>query len=897
MRRPGYRRRRLWAWLAATLALLAACGAIPMRPRGGWIAGTTPRFELASGLSEARTREIAAKLLRLEGVARTFGELDAPAPSVPTQVVLFPRARNFAALRPHRGLSGYFLPAAHASFLAIDAADPAAGFQVAQHELVHLLQQGSAGAASPAWYREGLADLLATARFDGEEAEIGAAPPGHQELARLAPLPLARVLGANDVLRWDARALGAFYAQSWALAHTLLLGERAPPRPSLRDFVARLASGADPDAACREALGRPLEQLERDVLAHVERDALPTVRVPAPSLGTAERSLALAPLADADRDALLGDLAFALGERYWRRAESFLRAALASRPDHALALATSAWLSAERGEPEAQAGIASAEALRTRDPEVARRIGEAWLALARDPPAATSQAGLVGRAEASFARSLALAPAHPAAQLGLARIAGARGEAERARRELAAARLALPTLPALDLELADDRLAADDAGGARSALAPLLANPHAAPTQPRERETLARLLREAGLDREGDLATRHLAARLDVQAPAPGELAVTDLPFLEVRGKAGLWEAALQDVAIALDVSNSTLDASGVDVDGDGRVGRTLGRALGPFAPPSDRGGSSDRGDSIVRAEIAAAERLLAELDPATTRVSLVLFTAEARLAAPLGALAVALAALRRHRVHFDPTGTSFAAALERALEDLIERRRPGERSQRTILMLSDGEPTAPSRVGARSEALRAADELARHGVRVHGFAIGKDALEKSDTLREVAERTGGRFAAVDDLSDVSFLREVRLTGLDTVAIRNAHSGENARALRAFADGSFDGIVALAPGDNTIEVRAEVAGREPLVVTRRVRRVPPAPGDATHAARVRALREAVAQRTEQIAARAQLASARARREPARAAAERRVVEITPIATADVAAPPPEPPRE
>jgi hypothetical protein len=464
------------------------------------------------------------------------------------------------------------------------------------------------------------------------------------------------------------------------------------------------------------------------------------------------------------------------------------------------------------------------------------------------------------------------------AQLGLARIAQAQGETERARGELARLRRALPGLHALDFELAREQLAAGHAEEARAVLATALEDPHAAPAARAQREEIPALLREAGVESERAEAARHLAARLDVQAPPPGEATTTDLPYLEIRGKAGLWDAALQDVAIALDVSNSTLDASGIDVDGDGHTGRNRPASL---VMSDERSGSSDRGDSIVRAELLAAERLIAELDPATTRVSLVLFTATANLAAPLGAPADALAALRRHHVHYDPTGTSFAAPLERAFADLMEHRRPGERSQRTILMLSDGEPTAPSRPEARSRALEVADRLARFGVRVLAFALGSEALEKSDTLREVAERSGGRFAVNADLDDVSFLRDVRLTGLERISIVNQRTGEAARAIRSFPDGSFDALVALAPGANPIEVRAQVADHDPLVVARIVHRAAPEPTDATHAARLAALRETLEKRSQQLAARARLEQARAQRAAARGRTEHRTLEIEP----------------
>jgi hypothetical protein len=47
------------------------------------------------------------------------------------------------------------------------------------------------------------------------------------------------------------------------------------------------------------------------------------------------------------------------------------------------------------------------------------------------------------------------------------------------------------------------------------------------------------------------------------------------------------------------------------------------------------------------------------------------------------------------------------------------------------------------------------------------------------------------------------------------VSLRNATTGGQAEAVRAFPDGSFDGYVRLAPGQNRIEVVARMEdGRE-----------------------------------------------------------------------------------
>jgi hypothetical protein len=864
-----------------------------MRPRGDWRTARSHHFELASGQGEQRTREIAAELERFRSLVLDFAQLE-DRPSGRTQVVLFPHARNFAAVRPRRDLSGLFVSSPHRSSLAIDASEREEGLRIARHEVVHWLQSANGETPLPAWIREGMADLLSTARFSRGGFEIGAPPERRLAIARAAPLPLARVLAANDVMQWKHRALAGFYAQSWALTHYLRVGggvsckrgsaarskaEReaacaadssdasVAAQRALAEFARRVAAGEAADSACLAAFGRDVDTLERELLAYLEQPELPRVTIP--HTASEAPALAFEPLSDAARDALLGDLALSIGAKKWERAQGWLEAALALEPEHAFAQASLASLAAQRGDVNAEVLLGAATALAQADADAAWRIGDAWLALATRPASEDALRGHLARAEASFARAAALDPGHAGAQLGRARVALARGELATALRALEAARTAAPLASAVDAELAHAQQLSGNSAAARASLSRVLGAPHE--ERSADLGALARLARDAGFTPDAASEMRHLAARLDVTLPAAGAEARSDLAWFELRGKAGLWEAPLHDVVLALDVSNTTLEASGADVDGDGKVGRARKMEHLLWMRDDPRRASSDRGDSVVRAEFAAAQRLAAELDERTTRLGLVLFTATAKLAAPLGGREEILRALDEHRVHFDPTGTSFEAPLRTAFEELIERREPGRRAQRTILFLSDGQdPTAPNQFEARTHALEIARQIAEFGVRVHAFAVGERATDEGDTLREIAEITGGEYFAVADLSDISFLERARLTGLDAVAVRNKRSGEAARAVRSFPDGSFDALVRLEPGANEIEIEARVAGRAPLLETRRIVYEPPLASDVTREARAAELLRKLRERSEAIALRAQLGAERAAREQQRA---------------------------
>lgn len=68
-----------------------------------------------------------------------------------------------------------------------------------------------------------------------------------------------------------------------------------------------------------------------------------------------------------------------------------------------------------------------------------------------------------------------------------------------------------------------------------------------------------------------------------IDAPAPGT--ATHLPLIEVAGGACRGAGARWDVAIVLDLSESTLHPSVLDLDGDGPSGRSDPALVARFVP------------------------------------------------------------------------------------------------------------------------------------------------------------------------------------------------------------------------------------------------------------------------------------------------------------------------
>ncbi len=135
--------------------------------------------------------------------------------------------------------------------------------RTARHENVHLYLDARLERC-PMWLEEGLAEYFETLALERGHVVAGAANAEHVALL-VRPDFRWRALGEVVALERDAFYADALrsYAESWALVHYLARGDGAP-RGVLRDLVADLAAGREPDARLGD-----LEDLDRRVRTHL----------------------------------------------------------------------------------------------------------------------------------------------------------------------------------------------------------------------------------------------------------------------------------------------------------------------------------------------------------------------------------------------------------------------------------------------------------------------------------------------------------------------------------------------------------------------------------------------------------------------------------------------------
>lgn len=321
---------------------------------------------------------------------------------------------------------------------------------------------------------------------------------------------------------------------------------------------------------------------------------------------------------------------------------------------------------------------------------------------------------------------------------------------------------------------------------------------------------------------------------LAIEFPASGDSVTDPGCGCFVAGRASTASTGF-DIAIVVDTSGSTENPSGADINRDGVVGQRRGVGTNiPFGPRS-----TDTGDTVLAAEIAAAQELLGGLDPRVTRVSVISFASRlepgvaGRLRGtpeiPASVTHIPLTrdfervrdALVKLRLRGSQGETDMAAGVRRGFVELTgligARSERDDTSRKMVFFFTDGVPSQPYGPLQPRRNYQAVVEEARRakllGVQVHTFAVGEEAVGAPIAAVRLADITGGQFTPVVDPGKLSAVLEtIGFANVESVQIRSRPLDAEATLVHLGPDGSWGGFVKLARGVNRIEVVATTLG-------------------------------------------------------------------------------------
>jgi hypothetical protein len=247
-----------------------------------WRQLQTPRYTIVSQLTDSQTRAWAGEfdefIESVSGLLRVSPDL-----LPPLTVVLFAGDKQFDPYRPTRPngrkaseVAGVFQRTATWSTIGLGSRGGAGNEETRRlvfHEALHWLLGGDTG-PKPRWYHEGLAELFSTFQTKSGKVQWGHPIQGHLiYLQARGLMPLREFMAQRTSIFDRDEHSGQYYAQSWALVHFLLMGNRPERREQLLRFLAAYRTQSVEDAFA-QSFGGDYEGLEKDLEAYVTQTRL-----------------------------------------------------------------------------------------------------------------------------------------------------------------------------------------------------------------------------------------------------------------------------------------------------------------------------------------------------------------------------------------------------------------------------------------------------------------------------------------------------------------------------------------------------------------------------------------------------------------------------------------------
>jgi tetratricopeptide (TPR) repeat protein len=299
------------------LGLAAAIAAV-VTPRAAakdkWVNLHTKNFNIVSNADEGATRQLASNLEQFRYVFSQLFSIKGVAP-VPVTVIVFKSDGAFKPFKPlYNGkpsnIAGYFQRGEDENIIALNiAGNEQRSMSVIYHEYTHLLTSYTAR-PWPVWLLEGLAELYSTFEVDKNKVTLGMPVSNHVYFLReqkFVPLQTLFQVDHKSPIYNERDKQGVFYAESWALAHYLMFGDKSVRQPQLVEFVKLFNSGVDSNKAFSEAFKTDYAAMEKALRRYIGNDTYSGMNYFLKAMET-QTEMTLQPLDEAEVQFYLGDL-------------------------------------------------------------------------------------------------------------------------------------------------------------------------------------------------------------------------------------------------------------------------------------------------------------------------------------------------------------------------------------------------------------------------------------------------------------------------------------------------------------------------------------------------------------------------------------------------------------
>lgn len=323
--------RRYSSAVIATLALLC----IGAR-HDDWVEVRSPNFVVISNAGEKQARKTALQFEEIRQVFRQSLKVASSHPSPLITVIAAKDENTMKQLLPedyvkgHARHAGYFVGGMNIYFAVVELGDGVQDYETFYHEYYHSLTVPYFPNL-PLWVAEGLAEFYGHTQIDGKSVGMGQADPNLvAELQRepLIPLNVLFKIDRSSPYYNENQKTSIFYAESWALTHYLMLGDRSAHRPAFVAYLNALDQGKSQDEAAAESFG-DLKKLQSNLSNYLRSAAFYYMKMPF-TAQISDNDLKAQPISEAEAEAYEGG--FEAIRRHHDDAKRLLGEALTADP-------------------------------------------------------------------------------------------------------------------------------------------------------------------------------------------------------------------------------------------------------------------------------------------------------------------------------------------------------------------------------------------------------------------------------------------------------------------------------------------------------------------------------------------------------------------------------------
>jgi tetratricopeptide (TPR) repeat protein len=247
------------------------------RKHDAWVEVKTPNFIVVSSAGEKEAKKVALQLEEIRVVFRESLRIANIHPTPTLIVLVVTDEDSMRELLPeywakgHAHPTGIFVNRLDQFYAALQSDAPGTNpYENLYHEYYHLLTAPYISNL-PAWLTEGLAEYYGHTKI--EEKRILMGEPDSRLLAVLktqAPIPLKVLLKVDHSSPYynEQDKASIFYAESWALTHYFMIGDRMAHKPMLESYLGARDQGRTDDEAYSAAFG-DLTKLQSNLQSYI----------------------------------------------------------------------------------------------------------------------------------------------------------------------------------------------------------------------------------------------------------------------------------------------------------------------------------------------------------------------------------------------------------------------------------------------------------------------------------------------------------------------------------------------------------------------------------------------------------------------------------------------------